>query len=363
MDKGGASRRIKVLIVDDSPIYREALARGLAKEPAIEVIGSAADPFDARDLIPKLRPDVMICDIEMPRMNGIAFIRRLLPQYPLPVIVVSAIGGAVFEALQAGAVDFVGKPDVRAAGGVERFMQQLTEKVKAAFQAKVTLAAPASGRRSAESWSASEPGPVPQSLAAPASQGAYARDRVIVIGASTGGTEAIASILRRLPGTMPGIAIVQHMPPVFSGMFAERLNRLTDLTVKEVETGDELAPGQVLIAGGGQHLKLCKDGGRYRAACFPGEKVNGHCPSIDVLFNSAARECGGRAIGVLLTGMGYDGARGLLAMRRRGAVTIGQDERSSVVYGMPRAAFELGAVGRQASLDDMPAILRRAAQD
>jgi len=350
----GASRKIKVLIVDDSLIYREVLGRGLAADPAIEVVGTAVDPFDARDRILELHPDVMICDIEMPKMNGIDFIRRLLPQYPLPVIVVSTIGGAVFEALQAGAVDFVSKPDVQSVGGAERFIRQMADKVKAASQARVKAAAPEGAARPAE--------PSMERQAAPAAAGAYAQDRIIVIGASTGGTEAIASILRRLPSTIPGIAIVQHIPPVFSRMFADRLNQMTNLSVKEAETGDELAPGKVLIAGGGQHMKLRKVGDRYRVTCFEGEKVNGHCPSIDILFDSAAKECGSRAIGVLLTGMGYDGARGLLALRRRGAVTIGQDERSSVVYGMPRAAFELGAVGRQASLDDMPIVLSRAAQ-
>jgi len=353
----GASRKIKVLIVDDSLLYREVLGRGLAADPAIEVVGTAIDPFDARDRILALHPDVMICDIEMPKMNGIDFIRRLLPQYPLPVIVVSTISGAVFEAMQAGAVDFVSKPDVQSVGGVERFIRQLADKVKAASQARVSAAAPDRAMRPAEPIAGRQAASVAVTPA-----GSYAQDRVIVIGASTGGTEAIAAILRRLPSTIPGIAIVQHIPPVFSSMFADRLNQMTNLSVKEAETGDELAPGKVLIAAGGQHMKLRKAGERYRVTCFEGEKVNGHCPSIDILFDSAAKECGNRAIGVLLTGMGYDGARGMLALRRRGAVTIGQDERSSVVYGMPRAAFELGAVGRQASLDEMPMMLCRAAQ-
>jgi two-component system, chemotaxis family, protein-glutamate methylesterase/glutaminase len=347
------NRVIRVLVVDDSLVYREAISRGLASDPAIEIIGAAVDPFDARDKIEALHPDVMICDIEMPRMSGIEFIRRLLPQYPLPVIVVSAISGAVFDALHAGAVDFVSKPDIRSADGVARFTLQLIEKVKAASVARVGV----------ESAAAASPAPARVRQAETAvTTGAHASssDRLIVMGASTGGTEAIASILKHLPSTMPGIAIVQHIPPVFSKMLADRLNQTTSLSVKEAETGDYLAPGRVLIAGGGQHLRLRKIGDRYRAECFDGEKVSGHCPSIDILFESAAKECGSRTIGVLLTGMGYDGAKGMLALKRRGAVTIGQDERTSVVYGMPRAAFELGAVGRQAALEDIPSLLCRA---
>lgn len=331
------AKPLKVLVVDDSMVYREILSRGLSSDPLIEVVGKAADPFDARDQIVRLQPNVMICDVEMPRMNGIEFIRRLLPQYPLPVIVVSTANSAVFEALHAGAVDFVGKPDAQSPHSVERFIRDLIDKVKIAGKANPTRTGPDRGER--------------------LSPGAYKADHVIAIGASTGGTEAIAHLLHRLPPTVPGIVIVQHIPPVFSKMFADRLNRSSGFHVQEAKSGDLLEPSKVLIAPGHQHMRLRKSGSGYKVECFDGDKINGHCPSIDVLFESAAKECGSRAIGVLLTGMGYDGARGLLALRRRGARTIGQDEKSSVVYGMPKVAYELGAVEKQVSLGDLPRTL------
>jgi len=328
-------RKIKVLVVDDSLIFREVLARGISTDPSIEVVGKAIDPFDARDKILEYAPDVMTCDIEMPKMNGIEFIKRLLPQYPLPVVVVSSVSETVFEAMKAGAVDFVTKPNVQSAQDVEGFIYELIQKIKIAANAKV-------------------PKYMGQSLSFPvAEEETSVKGRLIAIGASTGGTEAVFNILKVLPSQIPGIVVTQHIPPVFSKMFADRLNDSTQLRVKEAQTGDYVDQGSVLIAPGGQHMRIKKFGERYRVECFEGEKVNGHIPSIDVLFESVAKEVGDRAFGIILTGMGYDGAKGLLSMRRKGARTLGQDERSSVVYGMPKVAFEIGAVERQIPLETM----------
>lgn len=327
-------RKIKVLIVDDSLIFREVLARGISTDPNIKVIAKAVDPFDARDKILEYSPDVMTCDIEMPKMNGIEFVKRLLPQYPLPVIVVSSVSVAVFEAMKAGAVDFVTKPNVQSVQDVEGFIHELIHKIKIAATAKI-------------------PKFIGQSITHVVEEGTTLKGKIIAIGASTGGTEAIYNILKVLPPQIPGVVVTQHIPPVFSKMFADRLNDSTQLRVKEAQTGDYVDQGSVLIAPGGQHMRIKKVGNQYRVECFEGEKVNGHCPSIDVLFESVAKEVGKGAIGVILTGMGYDGAKGLLTMRRKGAQTLGQDERSSVVYGMPKVAFEIGAVERQIPLDMM----------
>lgn len=335
----GVSRKIRVLVVDDSLVFRELLSRGISSDPNIEVVAKAEDPFDARDKILAFQPDVVTCDIEMPKMNGIEFIRRLLPQYFVPVIVVSTISNAVFDAMNAGAVDFVTKPDVRSPFKVEEFVEELIRKIKTASQAKIAS-------------SVSAPAETIENRERPDDKG-----KIIAIGASTGGTEAIYSILHSLPSHTPGIVIVQHIPPVFSRMFADRLHHSTLLEVKEAQTGDYVEQGKVLIAPGDMHVRIKKIGGRYKVECFHGMKINGHCPSVDVLFESAAKEAGSGAVGIILTGMGYDGAKGLLSMRRKGARTIGQDEKSSVVYGMPKAAFEIGAVEKQASLTNIPQML------
>jgi len=327
-------KKIKVLVVDDSALFSEVLARGLSTDNTIEVVDTASDPYDAKDKILEHKPDVMICDIQMPRMNGIEFIRRLLPQYPIPVIVISTVSSAVFDAIAAGAVDFIAKPVANSPDSIMDFIYELIYKVKIASTAKIvgrqTVSAADTSLRTVTGTNA---------------------EKIIAIGASTGGTEAISQIINALPENMPGIVVVQHIPPMFSRMFAQRLDATSALEVREAKNGDYVEPGKVLIAPGDHHMRIRRVGSRYKVECFKGEKVNGHCPSVDVLFESVAREAGDKAIGIILTGMGYDGAKGLLAMKMKGARTIGQDEASSVVYGMPKVAYSIGAVDRQVPLD------------
>lgn len=329
-------RKIKVLIVDDSLIFRETLAKGIGADPAIEVVGTAADPYQARDKILELEPDVLTLDVEMPRMNGIEFLKRLMPQYPLPVVVVSAVSSNVFDALNAGAVDFVTKPDYRVGKGVEPLINELIIKIKIASTAKVGhLKKDISGEKISGRMNSSP------------------NRSIIALGASTGGTEATYNILKMLPRDTPGMVIVQHMPPVFTRMYAERLNNSCLMEVKEAQTGDMILQGRALIAPGEYHMKIKKANNGYMVECFQGEKVNGHCPSVDVLFDSVAQHAGKNSVGVILTGMGYDGAKGLMAMRKNGAFTLGQDEVSCVVYGMPKVAYDIGAVQEQVSLERM----------
>lgn len=359
------NNKIRVLIVDDSMVFREILSRGISSEPDIEVVATANDPFDARDKILKYNPDVMTCDVEMPKMNGIEFIRRLLPQYSLPIIVVSSVNGVVFDAMRSGAVDFVAKPDVNSVNGVEQFIIEIIEKVKIASKAKVVQLIKhietgnvenkllVKADKTGVASSINTDGNYYNPASAADSYYKYIDNAIIAIGASTGGTEAIYQVLKKLPPEVPGIVIVQHIPSKFSSMFAERMNSSTYLKVKEASNGDYVQPGSVLIAPGDKHMRVRKVGNQYKVECFEGNKINGHCPSVDVLFESVAKEAGKDAIGIILTGMGYDGARGLLAMKRKGARTIGQDEKSSVVYGMPKVAYDLGAVDKQTSLENI----------
>jgi len=339
-----SDRKIRVLIVDDSAIVRKMLAEALAAEPDLEVVGTAPDPYVARDKILNLRPDVLTLDIEMPRMDGLTFLKKLMRFHPLPVIVISSLAHSssqsALEALQCGAVEVLAKP-----GGpysVGELKQDLPHKVRAAAQARV-------GR------------PKPQAAAAPPAAplvfAGASSSTVIAIGASTGGTEAIREVLTGLPANMPGIVIVQHIPPVFSLAFAKRLNGLCKLRVKEAADGDRVTAGLALVAPGNFHMTLRRAGGEYRVEIRDGLRVCYQRPSVDVLFDSVAQAAKGDAIGAILTGMGADGAQGLLNMKRAGARTIAQDEASSVVFGMPREAIRLGAVDRVLPLDKVAAEL------
>ena len=330
---------IKVLVVEDSIVFRELLIQNLNKDPAIKVVAAAKDPFEARDMILEHKPDVMTLDVELPRMNGIEFLRKLIPQYPLPVVVISSLSDKVFDALNAGAVDFVAKPAVSNRAQLEDFIRnELLVKVKIASTVKISN--------------------IKKTVMMHQEQELPSVDKnhlVVAIGASTGGTEAIFSVVKEFGPDIPGIVCVQHMPPHFTEMYAKRLNDQCRIQVKEAQTGDRVLPGHMLIApGGDKHMHLVKMNDSYQVEIKAGPKVNGHCPSVEVLFESVAKAAGPHALGIILTGMGGDGAKGLLSMRKAGARTIGQDESSCVVYGMPKVAYEIGAVEYQEKLVDIP---------
>ncbi len=327
-------KTIKVLVVDDSLMFRRLLIQGLSADPGIEVVAAVEDVYAARDAILKYKPDVMTLDVEMPKMNGIEFLRRLMPQYPMPVVMISSLNNKVFDALEAGAVDFVNKPSNLTPEQMNEFLtQELVAKVKIASTAKVGKL-----KRVENPADVKHVAPV------------GGKDRVVAIGASTGGTEAIFEVVRRFKKDIPGVVVVQHMPPGFTQMYAERLNNQCEVAVKEAQTGDKVLPGRVLIAPGDRQMRLVRVGSDYQVECRGTEKVSGHCPSVDVLFRSVAKAAGSKAVGVILTGMGGDGAKGLLEMRNAGAMTVGQDKASGVGYGMPKVAYEIGAVQQQASI-------------
>ena len=330
-------RQIKVLVVEDSLVFRELLVANLNKDPAIQVVATATDPYEARDKIIRFKPDVMTLDIELPKMSGLEFLRKLMPQYPMPVIVLSALSEKVFDAMQAGAVDFVAKPVATNQKELQAFLvNELPVKIKVASTAKISRI-----KQSAH---------VVENKSAKKDN----KDVIIAIGASTGGTEAIASVVKEFPADVPGTVIVQHMPAGFTEMYAKRLDNQCKCRVKEAENGDVVEQGLVLLApGGDRQMSLVKVGGNYQVSLKKAPKVNGHCPSVDVLFDSVAKNVGRKAIGIILTGMGGDGAKGLKAMRDAGAKTIGQDEASCVVYGMPKVAYDIGAVQYQEKLGDI----------
>ncbi len=338
--------RIRVLIVDDSAIVRKILVEALSEESDIEVVGTAPDPYVARDKILALAPDVVTLDVEMPRMDGLTFLRKLMHYRPLPVVVISSLTQpsaiAAMEALRLGAVDVLPKPGGPYSVGELRLA--LASKVRAAASARV---------RPAREQVPSSPASMP------AAPGHGRLPSLIAIGASTGGVEAIQSVLTQLPQQSPGIVVVQHIPPVFSGAFAGRLNQLCRLRVKEAADGDLVEPGLALIAPGDYHMVVRQAGTRYRVIVKSGPKVCYQRPSVDVLFASVAEAAGGDAVGALLTGMGTDGAQGLLKMRQTGARTIAQNEATSVVFGMPREAIRLGAAAEVLPLGAIgPALLR-----
>lgn len=348
MTKTQRAKKIRVLIVDDSAIVRDLLAQGLSLDPEIEVIGKATDAWSARDRIVLLQPDVITLDIEMPGMDGIEFLRRLLPQYPIPVLVVSSVtpegSRRALEALKAGAIDVVAKPDAKDREGFAAMLAELVGKLKEATHAdisklrKLNTMIPTTRRPIVTA-----PARKSNTQARPAQFNGNGVNCLVAIGASTGGTAVLNTIIPQFPAHMPGVVIVQHMPPVFTRLFAESLNRTSAMEVREAVNGDIVQQGLVLIAPGDFHMRVRKHGLQWRIECTKGEKVSGHRPSVDVLFHSVAEVAGDRAIGVILTGMGKDGSAGLLAMRRNGAQCIAQDEETSVVFGMPKEAYENGA--------------------
>ncbi len=333
---------IKVLIVDDSAVVRNLLTRELSKDPMINVVATAADPYIARDKIVSLRPDVLTLDVEMPRMDGITFLRKLMTHMPMPVIVVSSLTGegtqTALEAMSAGAVDVVCKPG--SAYSIENLSSLLTEKVKTAAKARVRGTATLL--------------PVRPVVKQPLSTSMTATtDKVIALGASTGGVQALTEVISKLPVTCPGVVVVQHMPARFTESFAKRLDESCAVQVKEAAQGDTVIPGRVLLAPGGFHMHLHRSGARYYVEVKDGPEVHHQKPSVDVLFHSVAKYAGANAVGAILTGMGADGADGLLAMRKAGARTIAQDEATSIVFGMPMEAIKCGAAEKVLPLDQV----------
>lgn len=332
-----SSNKIRVLIVDDSALVRKMLREGLGKARDLEIVGAAKDPYEARDLLVKLRPDVMTLDIEMPKMDGLEFLRRLMPQFPIPTVVVSSLSQKgsqmAIDAMSAGAVDVVGKPSRDLGYVFEQMMNDLTVRVRNAARVNRALLRSRAPQSPAQGYRANF----------------VSTDKVIGIGASTGGTEALFSILRSLPVDCPGVVVVQHMPPGFTRALASRLDTQVPLSVVEAKNGDSISSGKVLIAPAGQQCQVMRSGGHY-VVHLSDAGSHAHAPSVDVLMESMARHVGKNGVGVILTGMGKDGAQGLKRMRDAGSKTIGQDEASSVVYGMPKAAAELGAVQVQLPL-------------
>ena len=334
--------KIRVLIVDDSAVVRQTLREVLESDPEIQVIAVAGDPFVAADRIAEQIPDVITLDIEMPRMDGLTFLKKLMSQHPIPVVICSSLADegaqSTFRAIEYGAVEIITKPKM----GTKQFLEdsriEICNAVKAAAQARL---------RSLKPSHTVEPKHNADCILSPATHAmAETTEKVVAIGASTGGTEALKTVLEALPADTPGIVIVQHMPELFTRAFAQRLDSLCAITVKEAETNDTVIRGRALIAPGNHHMLLKRSGARYYVEIKEGPLVCRHRPSVDVLFRSAARYAGRNAVGVILTGMGDDGARGMLEMKQAGAVTIAQDEATCVVFGMPKEAIKLGGVDK-----------------
>lgn len=326
-------QRCKLLIVDDSALMRQLLSQILSSDPEIEIVGTAGDPYAAREKIKTLHPDVLTLDVEMPRMDGLTFLEKLMRAHPMPVVMISSLTSkgaeTTLKALSLGAVDYISKPTVDIANKTIERSQEIISRVKTAAKAHVLpRLQQSSGSFQPASFTSHFPFP----------------HRVVAIGASTGGTEALREVLVSLPANFPGIVIVQHMPEAYTGKFAERLNSLCAIKVKEAQDGDQILPGLALLAPGGKQMEVTRRNGNNVVRVYEGDRVNRHAPSADVLFASCARQLKNDAIGVILTGMGADGARGLLEMRRAQAHTIAQDEASCVIFGMPKEAIALGAV-------------------
>lgn len=338
--------KIRVVVVDDSAVVRKVLTAILNSDTGIEVVGVASDPYLAREKIKKLNPDVITLDVEMPRMDGVTFLKNLMRLRPMPVVMVSSLtkeGAEItLEAMEAGAVDFVAKPSLDLTNSLESYGEDLIEKVKTAAAAQV--------RRYTRDITLPEVVPKYSADAVlkkkPASRLFKTSEKIIAIGASTGGTEAIKEILAAMPADAPAIVVTQHIPEAFSGAFAQRMNRISAMVVREAEDGQRIVPGHAYIAPGSHHLLVRRDGARYVCRLHDGPAVNRHRPSVDVLFRSVAQNVGANAVGVILTGMGMDGALGLKELRDSGAPTLAQDENTSVVWGMPGEAVKLGGVDR-----------------
>jgi len=350
--------KTRVLIVDDSAVMRQILTEILSHDPEIEVIGAAADPIVARDKIKTLNPDVLTLDVEMPRMDGLSFLEKLMRARPMPVLMVSSLteqgAATTLRAMELGAIDFVTKPKIDVRKGTLDMADEIVQKVKVAARARVR---PGSPYRAAPTRPAGSAHSVAGALL-------KSTHTVIAVGASTGGTEALREFLAPLPSDTPGIVVVQHMPASFTKSFADRLDTQCQMRVKEAAEGDRILPGHVLIAPGDFHMRVLRSGAVYSVTVNHEERVNRHRPSVDVLFDSCAQNLGANVVGVILTGMGADGARGMLAMRNAGARTIAQDEATSVVYGMPREAVLAGGVEQVLPLQSIPdAVLRAVAED
>lgn len=387
--------KIKVLIVDDSALIRKLLMEIFSKDPSIEVIGSASDPYIAWDKINKLKPDVITLDVEMPRMDGLTFLEKLMRLHPMPVVMISSLTErgceVTLKALSLGAVDFVTKPKIDIQTGTVQLAQQILSKVKVAASAHVQVAkkaatlstqAPQAQHSTAQQSSNLQQSALRQqniSSMQPTSShvssavalgnagkvGSMIRttQKVIAIGASTGGTEALRAVLTVLPADSPGIVIVQHMPQKFTKSFAQNLNDICQIKVKEAEDGDRILPGHALIAPGGFHLTVNRSGANYSVNVVSGDPVNHHRPSVDVLFNSCAQYIGSNVVGVILTGMGNDGAKGMAAMKAAGAKNIAQNEATCVVFGMPKEAIAAGGVDDILPLDQIPQLMLKYAAE
>lgn len=341
------SKRFTVLIVDDSALMRQLLTKILGSDAELEIVGAVGDPYAAREKIKALNPDVLTLDIEMPRMDGLTFLEKLMRGHPMPVVMISSLtdkgADTTLRALSLGAFDYVSKPKLDVSSGTIAQADEIVEKVKAAARS--------GGRRSAAAFA-------PRAPLSPARSYQFsATHKVVAIGASTGGTEALKDLLTPLPADFPGIVIVQHMPEAFTRPFAARLDSLCRIKVQEARDGDRILPGQALLAPGGHQMAVVRNGMEYAVHVYRGERVNRHLPSVDVLFSSCATNMGKNALGVLLTGMGADGARGMLEMKQAGSFNIAQDEATSVVFGMPREAIQLKAVDQVLPLGEIPGAL------
>lgn len=334
--------KIRVITVDDSALMRQVLAQLLSKDPEIEVVGAAPDPYIAREKIKALNPDVITLDVEMPKMDGLTFLEKLMRGRPMPVVMVSSLTEAgcqtTLRALELGAVDFITKPKIDLREGMEDLADDLIAKVKAAAAAKI--------RGTVPSANGTPQATAPRVITHLSSAMIKTTDTIIAIGSSTGGTEAVKEVLEVLPPNTPPILITQHMPERFTKTWADRMNQLCRISVKEAEDGDSVLPGHALVAPGSYHMALVRSGARYSVRVTQDPPVNRHRPSVDVLFDSVAQYAGANAVGVILTGMGGDGAKGMLAMKQAGAYTIAQDEASCVVFGMPKEAIKLGGVDK-----------------